>query len=150
MKRLNKKGFTITELVIVISVIAILSAVMIPTFSGIIGKSKDSAAVQDAKNAYTEYLAEADHTGETFTDDFIYEYDDDRYVAIKDGEVVKDANGKNVFKTPAEAATAMETTFNAETQELKSFVDDKGTATTDDDVTYENLKVIVAKAGAGA
>ena len=56
MKKLNKKGFTITELVIVISVIAILSAVMIPTFSGLVNKSKDSAAVQGAKNAYTQYL----------------------------------------------------------------------------------------------
>ena len=39
MKKLNKKGFTIVELVIVIAVIAILAAVMIPTFSGIIEKA---------------------------------------------------------------------------------------------------------------
>ena len=35
MKR-NRKAFTIVELVIVIAVIAILSAVMIPTFSSLI------------------------------------------------------------------------------------------------------------------
>ena len=35
MKR-NKKGFTIVELVIVIAVIAILAAVLIPTFSSLI------------------------------------------------------------------------------------------------------------------
>lgn len=47
MKKQNKKrGFTITELVVVISVIAILSAVLIPTFSGIIAKSKMSADQQ--------------------------------------------------------------------------------------------------------
>ena len=37
----KKKGFTIIELVIVIAVIAILSAVLIPTFAGIIKKSKE-------------------------------------------------------------------------------------------------------------
>ena len=56
MKKLNKKGFTITELVIVISVIAILSAVMIPTFSGLVNKSKKSAAEQEARNALTVAL----------------------------------------------------------------------------------------------
>ena len=37
MKRNNKKGFTIVELVIVIAVIAILSAVLIPSFGGVTG-----------------------------------------------------------------------------------------------------------------
>ena len=37
MKKQNKKrGFTIIELVIVVTVIAILSAVLIPTFAGVI------------------------------------------------------------------------------------------------------------------
>ena len=40
MKKNNKKGFTIVELVIVIAVIAILAAVLIPTFSSIIKKAK--------------------------------------------------------------------------------------------------------------
>ena len=36
----KRKGFTIVELVIVIAVIAILSAVLIPTFVGIVKKAK--------------------------------------------------------------------------------------------------------------
>ena len=44
MKRNNKKGFTIVELVIVIAVIAILAAVLIPTFSGVIEKANKSSA----------------------------------------------------------------------------------------------------------
>ena len=59
MKKLNKKGFTIVELVIVIAVIAILSAVLIPTFSGIVEKANNSARDQEAKNAYTNYIIEA-------------------------------------------------------------------------------------------
>ena len=46
----NRKGFTVVELVIVIAVVAVLAAVMIPTFSGIIKKaniSKDTQAVRN-------------------------------------------------------------------------------------------------------
>ena len=57
MKRNNKKGFTIVELVIVIAVIAILAGVLIPTFAGIVSKAKDSKALQEAQNAYKEAYA---------------------------------------------------------------------------------------------
>ncbi len=57
MKKLNKKGFTIVELVIVIAVIAILAAVLIPTFSGVVDKANQSAALQKARNEYTEVMA---------------------------------------------------------------------------------------------
>ena len=54
MKRTNKKGFTIVELVIVIAVIAVLAAVLIPTFSGIIEKahlSNDTSLVASINTA---------------------------------------------------------------------------------------------------
>ena len=57
MKRNNKKGFTIVELVIVIAVIAILAGVLIPTFSGIISKAQESAALQKATASYKEAYA---------------------------------------------------------------------------------------------
>ena len=50
MKKLNKKGFTIVELVIVIAVIAILAAVLIPTISGLIKTAQTSADVTLVKN----------------------------------------------------------------------------------------------------
>lgn len=59
MKRNNKKGFTIVELVIVIAVIAILSAVLIPTFGGIVEKANESARDQEARNLLTQYMTEA-------------------------------------------------------------------------------------------
>ena len=58
MKKMNRKGFTIVELVIVIAVIAILAGVLIPTFSSIVDKAKKSAALQEARNAYTEMFAD--------------------------------------------------------------------------------------------
>lgn len=56
MKRSNKKGFTIVELVIVIAVIAILAGVLIPTFAGVVDNAKKSAALQEAKSMYSEYI----------------------------------------------------------------------------------------------
>jgi len=57
MKKMNKKGFTIVELVIVIAVIAILAAVLIPTFSGVVDKAQESAAKQELVAAYKEAFA---------------------------------------------------------------------------------------------
>lgn len=53
-----KKGFTIVELVVVIAVIGILAAVLIPTFSGIIERAKQSVALQETKNTLTEYISQ--------------------------------------------------------------------------------------------
>lgn len=91
MKKLNKKGFTIVELVIVIAVIAILAAVLIPTFSNVISNSKDSKAVSEVKAAYEATLADdlADQNDENdivFGVDVIYvQYDEDRLVKVQNG-----------------------------------------------------------------
>lgn len=45
-----KRAFTITELVIVIAVVAILAAVLIPTFANIIDKANESADTQTVAN----------------------------------------------------------------------------------------------------
>ena len=57
MKKMNKKGFTIVELVIVIAVIAILAAVLIPTFSSVVNSANASAAQQQAKAGLDSILA---------------------------------------------------------------------------------------------
>ena len=53
MKRTNKKGFTIVELVIVIAVIAILAAVLIPNISRLVRKANESNDASLAKNMNT-------------------------------------------------------------------------------------------------
>ena len=40
MKRMNKKGFTLTEMIVVIAIIGILAGVLIPTITGYIKKAK--------------------------------------------------------------------------------------------------------------
>ncbi len=50
MRNTNKKGFTIVELVIVIAVVAVLAAVLIPTFAGLIDAANQSADQQAVTN----------------------------------------------------------------------------------------------------
>ena len=57
MKRSTKKGFTIVELVIVIAIIAILAAVLIPTFASLIQKANVSKDTQLVKNLNTALAA---------------------------------------------------------------------------------------------
>ena len=53
MKKTNKKGFTIVELVIVIAVVAILAAVLIPTFVSVTKKANTSADIQACRQMNT-------------------------------------------------------------------------------------------------
>lgn len=55
----NKKGFTIVELVIVIGVIGILSAILIPTFANLTSQAQKAALKEELQNAYTAYIIDA-------------------------------------------------------------------------------------------
>ena len=101
MRKSNKKGFTIVELVIVIAVIAILSAVLIPTFGGITEKAQNSARDQEAKNAFTNYLIDCDAQP---VDGHILVKDDtgSYYYAIKNGQVDLEKEEKNPATVPTD------------------------------------------------
>ena len=87
-KKTNRKGFTIVELVIVIAVIAVLAAVLVPTFGNVISDSKITAAKQEAKIIYSEYVAGFNYeSDETVLDDVVILIDDKYYVTIVDGAV---------------------------------------------------------------
>jgi len=60
----RKKGFTVVELVIVIAVIGILSAILIPTFAGLINKANAQQKQLDIRNAYVAYASDEDTDGE--------------------------------------------------------------------------------------
>lgn len=113
MKNKLKKAFTITELVIVIAVIAILAAVLIPTFSNVISNAKKSAALQTCSNALKDYSATAAGAGETenegtvfVSDGYVYVYLNStlQYVGKTDDLVSYNASG-NFNKTTLNKAT---------------------------------------------
>ena len=62
MKKLNKNGFTVYSLVIAIATLAIISAVIIPTFAGVVNKANENNYVQ-AKTAQqmVDMVAELDN-----------------------------------------------------------------------------------------
>lgn len=82
MKR-NKKGFTLAELLIVVAIIAVLTAIAIPIFTTQLEKSRDATDQANIRSAYAELSAalitNTDSTGVT-TDlakgSFTWTYDD--------------------------------------------------------------------------
>ena len=86
MKKMNKKGFTIVELVIVIAVIGILAAVLIPTFSSVIDKANTNSALQAARNEYTLYVAENAEALDG-SEDLVIVVDNKYYVPVTDGQL---------------------------------------------------------------
>ena len=110
-KRL-KRAFTITELVIVIAVVAILAAVLIPTFTNIIKKADESADTQLVKNLNTILSSEqtvsqeaaptmskaleqaqsggytVDKLTPTSDGDILWEQESNRFVLVSGGEIL--------------------------------------------------------------
>ena len=80
MKNLKKKGFTIVELVIVIAVIAVLAAVLIPTFVNLTKKANQTADIQAVRNMNV-FLAQAEALGEVDSILDVYEvFEESDYV----------------------------------------------------------------------
>ena len=126
MKRNNKKGFTIVELVIVIAVIAILSAVLIPTFGGIVDKANASAAQQEAKNAHTQYLIDTDAD----TSDVVIVVEGKYYFTVTDGQL-------EVAETAPEYHTAVLKTYG----DVTIHTPGKCVNTEDSDSTQDGVQV---------
>ena len=61
-KMLNKKGFTLAELLIVVAIIAVLVAIAIPIFTNQLEKSKEATDAANVRSAIatlvTEYLTD--------------------------------------------------------------------------------------------
>ncbi len=107
MKRNNKKGFTIVELVIVIAVIAILSAVLIPTFGSLINDANQSAAQQEARNVYTSYIQANSKDAAKLEYDLVIKVDSYWFTVI-DGQLAPSTNNVE----PGHETTDLDTNAN--------------------------------------
>ena len=53
-KKLNKKGFTLAELLVVVAIIGVLVAISIPIFTSQLEKSRDAVSVANMRSAYAQ------------------------------------------------------------------------------------------------
>ena len=124
-KKTRRHGFTVVELVIVIAVIAILAAVLIPTYANLVKKANEATALADAKNAITEMLANMLSTDDASdivvvskkgSSAYIYGYsaDEGRIVEYKENPIALDMN------TTMLAEVANPTDFYKKATELKN------------------------------
>lgn len=54
MRKNNKKGFTLAELLIVVAIIAVLVAIAIPVFTNQLEKSREATDMANLRSAYAE------------------------------------------------------------------------------------------------
>ncbi len=57
-KRLNKKGFTLAELLVVVAIIAVLVAIAIPIFSASTEKAEEAVVKANLRSVYAEAVVE--------------------------------------------------------------------------------------------
>ena len=59
MKKVNEKGFTLAELLIVVAIIAVLVAVAIPTFGNQIEKAREATDIANLRAAYAQVVTDS-------------------------------------------------------------------------------------------
>lgn len=59
MKKTNKKGFTLAELLVVVAIIAVLVAIAIPIFTSQLEKAREATDAANIRAAYAEVMTEA-------------------------------------------------------------------------------------------
>lgn len=91
MKNLNKKGFTVVELVVVIALIAILAAFVVPSAATMFDKARLSNDRQEARNTYSYYLQLINYKdGDQPVKDGAVRLKDGTLVKLEDGIVYAD------------------------------------------------------------
>ncbi len=148
MKNKLKKGFTIVELVIVIAVIAILAAVLIPTFSSITNSARESAALQEAKSGSETILALTtgtlpENSAFIVADD--EESDTNDYTFVFAGQKIQNVNAVEEFSDVLNMCKRNDVMKSgAATEGYIVYVSTKALTSANDQVTNGSINVNVA------
>lgn len=148
MKNKLKKGFTIVELVIVIAVIAILAAVLIPTFSSITNSARESAALQEAKSGSETILALTtgtlpENSAFLVADD--EESDTNDYTFVFAGQKIQNVNAVEEFSSVFNMCKRNDVMKSgAATEGYIVYVSTKALTSANDQVTNGSINVNVA------
>lgn len=69
MKKTNKKGFTLAELLVVVAIIAVLVAIAIPIFTSQLEKAREATDAANIRAAYAEVVSNKITAGDATGDD---------------------------------------------------------------------------------
>lgn len=137
-KHCKKKGFTIVELVIVVAVIGILSAILIPSFSNLIQTSKNLKISSDFDSVYEIFIInnqDYDIEKEDIyfaQEDYLYHYSDQTY------KIVTDSKGNPLLVDYAESLGCFETVFSYNDIKIYTYNEDYFDNSSDDVESDEN------------
>ena len=87
LKKMNKKGFTLAELLIVVAIIAVLVAISIPIFSAQLEKAKEATDMANIRSAYAEVVAAYLGDSKNHEISVTLKSDKDDYVSDKSAEI---------------------------------------------------------------
>lgn len=105
IKRKKKKGFTLVEVMVVLVIMAILAAILIPTLTGYIDKSRAASVRVDARYFYEAFQTALSETYSATEINSSLKYKDPDFVGTKVGKITNYTFNKiSGGITPNEAA----------------------------------------------
>jgi type IV pilus assembly protein PilA len=127
MKKLNKKGFTLAELLIVVAIIAVLVAIAIPIFSKQLEKSREETDIANMRSAKAGAIALMLSGYRTDGETKLEEGGDPFYFDAGSGEIVEELPSQAYGK-----GTAMDggtENFTVETKTSEASIYERGEST---------------------
>lgn len=139
-EKLNKKGFTLAELLIVVAIIAVLVAVSVPVFNSKLERAReatDIANMRAAKVEVTTYYVNGDITLDDSGKATVY-YDADNGIIVTDKDEIKTAYGQGTKVDGKSSYTAYdnESENHGKIIEISLEANKDGTVTDEDSIKY--------------